>query len=1002
MICKYVKNSVGGNKTGRVNGLASYITNPQTQNRVEKCVAHGGRNFVSEDIRGMQAEMLALAESNIRSGDPIEHFVLSWQEGEQPSRAQIEDAVEIWAKEMQVENLQMIWGAHANTDNFHLHLMLNRINIQTGKAEQITGGWYMDSSAKAALAVENRQGWAPEKNARFVEVEEGVVISAGREESDNKLAPVRQVLENAKTWQDLHGGLKKLGAAFETKGSGANLKIDGEDVKPSAVSRKASFKKLESRLGKFEHYIEPEELKNVRRHDTAHIDKLDVNSKRHIAGNGLRVLPERNLAKNKQGRNPGLVQTNVRDGGRAANELRRQPAAAGTGRDHGRAIGILGLVGDFPARPARSGRPAGPEPRTRGLLSPEFQKYLSEKNAAKQQREAALAAVKSRQAGERARLSGEHKKTRDEIFRRDWRGKGEALNAMRSVIAAQQAVDKLNLKDRHKVEMKDARKAHPYFPDFEKWKRQRGVFEHPKQETLSISGNDPVEPRVKDLRDFKAARCDGGVAFEAQPGRVAFVDYGKQIVLEDPKRENVLAALQLSAQKWGKFSITGDEQFKKLCATFAAEHGFQIKNPEMQAMIKSEQDRLQKEAQESKKIPAAKDFEKVHEALAAEKYRVTLGKFRRDNKLGQASLLDANKKGFTAEQLQTRFAKLQRLEKNGENIYFTPLDSKKHFLVVDDLTRESFDRMMQDGFKPAVLLETHPGSYQAIIAVPKTDHPEDYRAAVKIAQKLNKKYGDPKVQNAVQPFRAPGFANQKPKYLQPGGGYPQAKVLDTRKRECNKTQELLNAKAKELQKANEERVKAHARQVEHKPRMEYLVTDRGVDLNHVYLRHQKDIETRFRELKEQSRIDAMIAMRMHICGHSREDISQAIQNNTPRGAEIDDTSYDRKQSERDLKRYSDRAASFPESAEGRKQAAGLEKYRKQWQQLENSGHAKQTQLEQAAQGPQPQQAPTQERDAQGPELPENQLAKVAEQEQAEAERQEREQERQRSSGPELG
>ena len=54
----------------------------------------------------------------------------------------------------------------------------------------------------------------------------------------------------------------------------------------------------------------------------------------------------------------------------------------------------------------------------------------------------------------------------------------------------------------------------------------------------------------------------------------------------------VAAARRLSAAKWGAFEVTGNEAFKARCARLAAEHGFQITNPELQESIARERERL--------------------------------------------------------------------------------------------------------------------------------------------------------------------------------------------------------------------------------------------------------------------------------------------------------------------------------------------------------------------------------------------------------------------------
>jgi hypothetical protein len=54
--------------------------------------------------------------------------------------------------------------------------------------------------------------------------------------------------------------------------------------------------------------------------------------------------------------------------------------------------------------------------------------------------------------------------------------------------------------------------------------------------------------------------------------------------------------------------------------------------------------------------------------------------------------------------------RLQNLQ--GRNIYVRP-HGEHDLTMVDDLKRESLDRMFTSGFKPAVIVETSPGNFQA-------------------------------------------------------------------------------------------------------------------------------------------------------------------------------------------------------------------------------------------------------------------------------------------------
>ncbi|MGI4827139.1 MAG: relaxase/mobilization nuclease domain-containing protein [Janthinobacterium lividum] len=108
--------------------LADYIRNPETENKQEKCVQHGSRGFLTETAEAQKAEMLALAEEAVRSPDTVNHYVLSWQEGEVPSPAQIEEAVDVFLNELGLLEHQVIFGVHVDTDNRHLHIAVNRVH----------------------------------------------------------------------------------------------------------------------------------------------------------------------------------------------------------------------------------------------------------------------------------------------------------------------------------------------------------------------------------------------------------------------------------------------------------------------------------------------------------------------------------------------------------------------------------------------------------------------------------------------------------------------------------------------------------------------------------------------------------------------------------------------------------------------------------------------------------------------------------------------------------
>jgi len=52
-------------------------------------------NFYSDSQQGQRAEMGRSCNRSTRSKDPVDHWLLSWKEGEQPTQAQCNNAVEI-------------------------------------------------------------------------------------------------------------------------------------------------------------------------------------------------------------------------------------------------------------------------------------------------------------------------------------------------------------------------------------------------------------------------------------------------------------------------------------------------------------------------------------------------------------------------------------------------------------------------------------------------------------------------------------------------------------------------------------------------------------------------------------------------------------------------------------------------------------------------------------------------------------------------------------------
>ena len=120
-----------------------------------------------------------------------------------------------------------------------------------------------------------------------------------------------------------------------------------------------------------------------------------------------------------------------------------------------------------------------------------------------------------------------------------------------------------------------------------------------------IIGDREGDARPHDIRAFSGEVRGWEVAYRRTGSREApsFVDRGREIRIHDLQRDSVLAALQLSAQKWGTFQVFGSDNYKRLCADLAAEHGFRITNPELQQAIAISRERRHQGSADTRRCP---------------------------------------------------------------------------------------------------------------------------------------------------------------------------------------------------------------------------------------------------------------------------------------------------------------------------------------------------------------------------------------------------------------
>lgn len=636
MIVKKVSNpKKSGTKAGRAEGLLDYINDPGSENGQEKCVHYEAVNFMTKLHASQKMEMVALSQETTRSKDPIDHWVLSFREGEKPTVIQAREAIAIFIKHCGLDGHLHAWGMHEDTGNVHIHLGINRTHPDTLKVTKINGGFDREAAHQAIALIEKKQGWQKEKSARYDVDADGKLVKCASargtsklptnicdmeiqtgEKSVQRIAQERAalIIGEATSWRQLHDKLALVGVRYEREGSGAKVYVDSAavGVKASDVDRKASFTQLQKRLGAYQPSKEiwPHEYHNTSSLYAA-TQEPDIVAVRTAAGNRLQSLSKLNVAKLARPEKSGAIRARVlqidaRARGRLPDGLRREAGRA-TERDES---GRDGRPGHLEAQPLAPGQAGWHE----------YRKIRDEQKAAK---DADKLEVTTRQASERTALLAELKIERQEHLSGDWRGKGDLRNAVQSVLATQQAVKKLALAERQRDERKLLRERYAPLPMYRQWVEQPQIVSIkvlPQHVQLTV--RERLSDVLKDLSHTIDKRRH--VTYQSD-GKALFRDEGRSLVVLDSNSDRAIAAALATAQaKFGLvLTLTGNEEFKRKAVAVAVENNLSCRfiDPVLNALreqlhfakIKAERDQAQRLAAEHAAVEAAERPEEPEE-----------------------------------------------------------------------------------------------------------------------------------------------------------------------------------------------------------------------------------------------------------------------------------------------------------------------------------------------------------------------------------------------------
>lgn len=489
--------------------------------------AHGGEKVdligyrnVTPRFEAAQAEMLALI-ARARGIDPVEHYVISWGDDERPTPQQVDEAVTLLMRVLNLEEHGAIYAAHRNTAHYHVHIAVNRVHPETGEVIAAGDGWQLNAAQQAAALIEHRQGWATETNAQYQVGDDGVRhIDSGRlVRLTNGDATGVHPPDRRTTEKPVADRLSRGARGYEARTGRLSFERIAMSIAAPIISRARSWDELHEELG--------EEGLGYERYGT----------------NGARItMGERAISASIAARGAALTQLVLDD--------RLGPFKPGKPED---------IVTRQPRYlPGQERRPGYEDARAAHAMAVT----------------AARGELEAQRAQARATIVAWRQSFAAEINAGSWQGRRDQLNAARQLFAAHfQAIERDLMAATFPALA--ALNAAARFPSYEAWCAGASAPSIPQAVGLTVpmlvasSGDHAVA--AMSIAGYERQRDGTSCTYRhIDQQRTAFTDRGPTLAIHTLQRADVAAALRLAQRKWGTVELmAGSEAFLRMAVEIA-------------------------------------------------------------------------------------------------------------------------------------------------------------------------------------------------------------------------------------------------------------------------------------------------------------------------------------------------------------------------------------------------------------------------------------------------
>jgi hypothetical protein len=286
MITRRIVSGQGGDGYQR---LAGYVLNVASQHRPtdpacwtrlnayildaeragEKVAWGRATNCLSDDPGWAVKEILATqARNRCGRANHSYHLIVSFPDGERPTRAQLEDIEDRLCAALGYEEHQRVSAVHQNTDNWHLHVAVNRVHPRTFRNFKLFRDYYRLQSACVELEIRHGLQRTPhtteprgrEDNSKIkgrasdFEAYEGrpSFLRWVREMAAPTLVAAR---DDGRGWHGLHDAAARFDLEIKPYGPGlviGHRSLTRLCLKASSVDSGLSFRAVTDALGPFE------------------------------------------------------------------------------------------------------------------------------------------------------------------------------------------------------------------------------------------------------------------------------------------------------------------------------------------------------------------------------------------------------------------------------------------------------------------------------------------------------------------------------------------------------------------------------------------------------------------------------------------------------------------------------------------------------------------------------------------------------------------------------